>query len=75
MTKPKIIYMHKTSGDIKICRTDKEGQALGADWTKIQFVKNDKGERVMRFKFDGLTIDVQPNGTREVVDDGNGNTK
>jgi hypothetical protein len=75
MSKKQIVFMHKTSGEIKICRTVLEGQLLGDEWTQIQFTKNDKGERVMRFKFDKFTVDILPNGTREVVSDGNGSTK
>lgn len=72
--------MHKATGNIKICRTKLEGQLLGKDWSQIQFTKNEKGERVMRFTVDDehgntATIDVQPNGEREVVSDGNRQTK
>lgn len=78
--KPQIVFMHKATGNIKICRTVLEGQLLGSEWSQIQFVKNDKGERVMRFTVDDehgnkLTIDVQPNGVREVVTNGNGQTE
>lgn len=75
MAKKQIIYMHKTSGDIKFVRTDLEGQLLGKDWTKIQFTKNAKGENVMRVNFGKFTMDILPNGTREVVEDVNGNAK
>lgn len=72
--------MHKKTGNIKICRTVLEGALLGKEWSQIQFVKNSKGERVMRFTVDddkghALTIDVQPNGVREVVESGNGQAK
>lgn len=72
--------MHKATGNIKICRTVLEGALLGKEWSQIQFIKNEKGERVMRFTVDDerggvLTIDVQPNGVREVVDNGNGQAK
>jgi hypothetical protein len=75
MAKKQIIYMHKVSGDIKICRTDLEGQLLGDDWTKILFIKNQDGVNVMRVKFGTFTMDILPNGTREVIDDGNGTAK
>lgn len=73
--KQQIVFMHKESGNIKICRTVLEGQLLGDEWTQIQFTKNQAGERVMRFRFDQFTIDILPNGEREVVDDGNGKTE
>lgn len=77
MAKPQIVFMHQKTGNIKICRTVLEGQLLGKEWSQVKFVKNDKGERVMRFTVDDerggtLTIDVQPNGVREVVTDGIG---
>lgn len=65
--------MHKDTGNIKICRTELEGQLLGKDWSKIQFIKNEKGQPVTRFTFDHFTIDIQPNGEREVTQHGNGN--
>lgn len=34
---------------------------LPSDWKRIDFVKNEKGEDVMRFNFDGATVDVQEN--------------
>lgn len=80
MPKKQIVFMHKPTGNIKIVRTVLEGQLLGKEWSQIQFVANEKGERVMRFTVDDehghtLTIDVQPNGTREVVSNGNPNAK
>lgn len=66
MAKKQIVYMHKTSGDIKICRTELEGQLLGKEWAKIQFVKNDKGQAVMRVNFGAFTMDVSETGERTV---------
>lgn len=75
MAKAQQIYMHKATGNIRFTNKS-DGKKLGDEWTKVEFVTNKDGERVMRFKFDNFTIDVQPNGTREVVaDNGNGNTK
>lgn len=78
--KPQIVFMHKATGNIKICRTELEGALLGKEWSRVQFTKNEKGERVMRFTVDDkhgntVTMDVQPNGEREVVANGNGKTK
>lgn len=74
--KPQIVFMHKPTGNIRVCRTVLEGALLGDEWSQIQFTKNEKGERIMRFTVDDkhgnkLTIDVQPNGEREVVTNGN----
>ena len=78
--KPQIVFMHKPTGNIKICRTVLEGALLGKEWSQIQFTKNDKGELVMRFTVDDehgntATIDVQPNGKREVVSNVNKNAE
>lgn len=74
MPKKQIVYMHKGSGNIKICRTELQGQLLGKDWAKVEFTKNSKGEPVTRFKFDQFTIDISPAGEREVTPhDGNRN--
>lgn len=75
MTTPQIVFMNKATGNIKICRTELEGELLGKEWTRIEFMKNANGDRVMRFKFDQFTIDVLPNGEQEVVGDGDTGTK
>lgn len=80
MAKKQIVFMHKATGNIRICRTLLEGQLLGSEWSQVQFVKNQEGENVMRFTVDDehgntATIDVQPNGTREVTANGKRLTK
>lgn len=65
------LYMHQPTGNIMYA-TDKQAKELSADWQVVQFVKNDKNERVMRFTFKDpsgvtCTVDVQPNGKKEVV--------
>lgn len=52
--------------------TPAQAKKLEKDWHKIQFVKNEKGERVMRFTFvdaqgNRATVDVQQ-GEDQVVD-------
>ena len=71
MAKTQKIYMHKVTGDIKFV-SKSEGKKLGSEYTLVQFIANDKGERVKRYSVDHFTIDIQPNGEREVVkQDGN----
>ena len=65
--KKQIVYMHKTTGDLKICRTELEGQMLGKEWVKIQWTKNAKGEPVMRVNFGAFTMDISENGERTVT--------
>lgn len=79
-TKPQIIFMHQKTGNIHICKNMTEGLRLGKEWTQIKFVKNEKGERVMRFTVgdehgNKVTIDVQPTGERVIVDDGKPKSK
>jgi len=71
MTKKTHLYFHKPTGNITTA-TKKQAAILGDEWEQIQFVKNQEGERVMRFKFNGVTVDVQENNPQEVVSDGNG---
>lgn len=67
------VYMHQPTGSI-MRLTKKQAQRLNSDWSEVQFVKNEQGERVMRFTFeqDGVTatVDVQPNGEKEVTING-----
>lgn len=74
MPKTKPIYMHKETGNIKFVNSHREGAQLGSEWSQIEFTKNEKGEEIMRFRFDEFTVDIQPNGEREVVSHGNGST-
>ena len=55
----KFLYFHTKTGDLKQL-TKKEGE-LFPEYRQIEFVKNDKGERVMRFQFNGATVDVSEN--------------
>lgn len=76
MAKKQIVFMNKITGNIKVCRTKLEGQILGKDWVQIEFVKNDKGEPVMRVNFGPFIVDILENGEREVTPNGgNGNTE
>lgn len=71
------VYMHQPTGNI-MRLTKKQAQRLNKDWSEVQFVKNESGERVMRFTFeqDGVTatVDVQPNGEKEVKINGQPST-
>lgn len=66
--------MHKPTGNI-MRLTEKQAKRLNAEWSEVKFIKNEKGERVMRFTFDApdgtvATVDVQPNGKKEVTTSG-----
>lgn len=65
MPKKLYLYFHQITGDI--CRVTKQrAKNLSSDWKLLSFVKNAKGEDVMRFNFDGATVDVQENIAPEV---------
>lgn len=71
------LYMHQPTGNIAYY-TDKQAKAAGPDWNVVKFVKNEQGERVMRFSFKGAdgvvaTVDVQEN--KEVQANGEPVTK
>ena len=70
MTNKTQLYFHKPTGNITTA-TKKQAAKLGEEWERIEFVKNQEGEQVMRFRFNGVTVDVQENGTQEVAIDGN----
>ena len=53
--KKKFLYFNTKTGDIKKVT---EGQAkFLPGYRKIEFTKYENGESVMRFKFDGATVD------------------
>lgn len=73
------LYYHQDTGDICYA-TKSQAKKLGDRWQLVEFVENEKGERVMRFVYvdelgNRATIDVSPNGEKEVTTDVNGNTK
>lgn len=72
MATKKTLYMHQPTGNI-MTATKAQAKKLNDEWSPVQFVANEKGERVMRFTFkspDGTvaTVDVQAS---EVVENGN----
>ena len=55
--------------------TEKQAQRLDKkEWSEVKFIKNEEGERVMRFTFEDrgvtATVDVQPNGEKVVTVNG-----
>lgn len=62
--------MHQPTGNIMYA-TEAQAKTLNDDWHEVQFVKNEKGERVMRFTFKDpkgvtCTVDVQAANKTEV---------
>ena len=74
MNKKTNLYFHKPTGNITTA-TKKQAEKLGEDWQELEFTKNQEGERVMRFRFNCVTVDLQENNTQDVVSDRIGNTK
>lgn len=77
MTKRKPdLYFHQPTGNICYA-TKSEAKKLDGEWHKVLFVKNEKGEDVMRFTFidpegNRATVDVKNSGEREIKVDGVG---
>lgn len=70
--------MHQPTGNIMYA-TKEQAKQLNDDWKLVKFVKNEKGEKVVRFTFTDprgvtCTVDVQPNKD-EVVPNGEPITK
>lgn len=74
MTKRKQLYFHKTTGDI-VSASKSTAKKLSADYEPIQFVKNQEGVPVMRFRFNGATVDVSENIEKGADQDGNGDSE
>lgn len=52
MTKPKLYpYINRFTGDV-LAPPKRSGDQLSEDWARGKLVKNEKGERVFRFKLD-----------------------
>lgn len=60
MATNKIPYINKYTGEVLI-GTKQSGKKLNDDWEKVEFTKNEKGERVMRLHLNGATVDVSEN--------------
>lgn len=60
MPKKLHLYFNQVTGNIKTV-TKQQAKLLPPDYKPVHFVKNEKGEDVMRFNFDGATVDVQEN--------------
>ena len=67
------LFFHKKTGSITKA-TKSQAKFLPPGYQRIEFTKNQKGERVMRFKFDGATVDVSDNDNKKAVIDGNRKT-
>ena len=70
MKKPKIyLYNHKTTGEV-VALTKAQGSKLGSEWSRVQSVINEKGERVLRLELAGAVAEIS-----EVQVNGNGKSK
>jgi hypothetical protein len=77
MKKKTKLYMHQPTGNIMYA-TDKQAAKLDDNWHVVQFVKNEKGESVMRFTFkdeNGVTATADVSQTTEVQPNGQPVTK
>lgn len=72
--KRKNLYFHKTSGSI-VSATKSQAKKLPDEYQQIEFIKNQEGVRVMRFRFNGATVDVSEMPEQEVTPDVNTNAE
>ena len=63
------LYVNQFSGDIKYLRKS-EAKKLSEDWSKAELITNEAGERGMRIKLDGATVDILENKDVKVASDG-----
>jgi hypothetical protein len=74
MATKKVAYVNRFTGEVKIT-TRGGGKHLNEDWGKVQFVKNQEGEPVMRIELEGATADISAVETQEVEPDVVGNAE
>lgn len=74
MAKREYLYFNQIDGNV-IKATKSQAKRLPDDYKQLEFLKNEKGEPVMRFKFNGATVDVLENNDQEVQSDGNRDTE
>lgn len=72
-SKPRV-YVNRFTGDIKYLNKT-EARKLSEDWSRTEQIVSKDGERGMRLKFQGATVDILENGTKEVTPDGNRDPK
>jgi len=53
-------YLNQFTGDVVVV-TKQHAKKLSEDWQPIEFINNEKGERVMRMQFNGAVVDVSEN--------------
>lgn len=56
-----LIYVHETTGDIQFAKNKLTARKLSKEYKRVEFVKNEAGERVMRLHLKGATVDVSEN--------------
>jgi len=75
MTKKQLVFVNRFNGDVKIV-SKQSAKKLSEDYSKAEFVKNEKGTQVMRIHLEGATVDIAENEQpKEVLVDGKRNTK
>lgn len=74
MAVKKRAYVQRFTGEVAIL-SKQQAKKLNEDWSRVEFVENEQGVRVMRIQLAGATVDVSENGKQEVEPDGNGDSK
>lgn len=65
------LYNNRFTGEV-LPLTKAQGKKLSEDWSRIKPATNDKGQRVLRMKMEGGTVDILET---EVSKDGNPGAK
>ena len=53
-------YVHQINGNV-VLATKSQAKKLPPEYKKVEFVKNDQGERVMRIRLANATADISEN--------------
>jgi hypothetical protein len=60
------LYNNRFTGEV-LPLTKQQGKKLSEDWSRIKPVINEKGQRVLRMKMQGATIDILETEVANVV--------
>lgn len=64
---PVYLYNNRFTGEV-LPLTKQQGKKLSEDWSRIKPAINDKGQRVLRMKMEGATVDIlETEVTKDVV--------
>jgi hypothetical protein len=74
MATKKTPYINRFTGNVVVV-SKQHAKKLSEDYSEVEFVRNDKGKRVMRLQLENAVVDISENEDGEEVIDGIGSTK